>query len=122
MRRQRDEVPEEERVRVGHLPDEGLDELIVRVKTARQNHGQEVHSGLATVSVRIGTGPKYRESRLDGTGVATNAMPSGTTPQKLKTGRARPTESVGAIDEIVTPPTSYLPFRRQTRSPGMATT
>jgi hypothetical protein len=56
--RQRDEVPEEERVRVGNLPDEGLDELIVRVKAAGENDGQKVHSGLATVSVRMGTGPK----------------------------------------------------------------
>ena len=114
MGHQRDEVPEEERICVRHLSDEGLDELIVRVKAARENDGQKAHSGLATVSVRMGTGPKYRESRLDGTGVATKALPLGTTPQKSKTGRARPTESVGAIVEMVTPPTSYLPSRKQT--------
>jgi hypothetical protein len=55
---QRYEVPEEERIRVGHPADERLDELIVRVKAAREDDGQEVHNGLATVSASIGTGPK----------------------------------------------------------------
>ncbi len=56
--RQRDIVADEERIRVGHLADERLDELIVSVEAAREDDGQEVHSGLATVSAPMGTGPK----------------------------------------------------------------
>lgn len=58
MGRERDEVSEEEGIRVGYLPDERLDELIVRVKAARENDGQNVHRGLATVRASMGTGPK----------------------------------------------------------------
>ena len=58
MGRQRHEVPEEERIRVGHFPDERLDQLIVRMKAAREDDGQKVHSGLATVRALSGTGPK----------------------------------------------------------------
>lgn len=58
VRGERDVVADEERVGVGHLADERLDELIVRVKAAREDDRQEVHSGLATVSALTGTGPK----------------------------------------------------------------
>jgi hypothetical protein len=93
VRLQRHVVAEEEWVGVGHLPDEHLDEAVVRVQAAREDHRQEVHSGLATVRAESGTGPKYLESRLDATGVATNAVPAVTRPQKSNVGSGRPSES-----------------------------
>jgi hypothetical protein len=55
---ERDEISEEEGIRVGYLSDEGLDEPVVRVEAARENDCQKIHSGLATVRALVGTGPK----------------------------------------------------------------
>jgi hypothetical protein len=91
--RQGDVVAEEERVGIRHLADERLDETVVGVEAAGEDDRQEVHSGLATVRPETGTGPKYRESRLEATGVATKAVPARTGPQKANVGNGRPTES-----------------------------
>ena len=56
--RQGDVVTQKEGVRVRDLLDERLDEPIVRVEAARENEGQKIHSGLATVRASSGTGPK----------------------------------------------------------------
>jgi len=93
VRLQRDVVADEERVRARHLADERLDEPVVRVEAAGEDDRQEVHSGHATVRVEIGTGPKYRESRLEATGVATKAVPAATRPQNPNAGKGRPMES-----------------------------
>jgi len=77
------------------------------VEAAGEDDRQEVHSGLATVTAEIGTGPKYLESRLDATGVATKALPAGTGPQKPNMGNDRPIESRVAIAEMETPLTTY---------------
>jgi hypothetical protein len=58
MRVERDEISHEQRVAVGDLADERLDELVVRMEAAGQEQRQEVHTGLAMVRVLRGTGPK----------------------------------------------------------------
>jgi hypothetical protein len=55
---ERDEVTQEQRVGVRHLPNERLHKPVVRVKAAGQDDGQEVHKGVATVRTDSGTGPK----------------------------------------------------------------
>lgn len=58
MSLERDEVADEEWVRVRDLPDKRLDQPVVRVKAARQDDGQEVHRGVAAVRAERETGPK----------------------------------------------------------------
>lgn len=58
MSLERDEVADEEWVRVRDLPDKRLDQPVVRVKAASQDDGQEVHRGVAAVRAERETGPK----------------------------------------------------------------
>lgn len=55
---QGDEIADEERIRVAHLAGKRLDQPIVGVQAAGENDRQEVHTSLATVKARTGTGPK----------------------------------------------------------------
>lgn len=58
MRLEGHEVADKEGVRVAHLADERLDEPVVGVEAAREDDRQEVHTSLATVRARRGSGPK----------------------------------------------------------------